>query len=239
MEPPSEPQTQQTDLALLPRDAYWQAVHYLHKALPPPDTDSPEELARRDRAAIAEVASLVPATAAEATLAAQYVAANAQAMYCLALVREYAADTAVALKCNAQSGYMMQQARGAIGALQRMQDRRRKMEANPAAADQAAWTEHCATALMVQALPDAPPASPPEPLPPPPEPAPAEPPPPDPMTEAEQYAVIYPQRAALIRRHGGVPPDARLGPPEPHLVRALVNGRSPALLALDQMPADA
>jgi len=36
-----------------------------------------------------------------------------------------------------------------------------------------------------------------------------------------------PDRAALIHRHGRVPQDARFGPPEPHLVRALVNGRSP------------
>jgi hypothetical protein len=238
MEQPSQPQAQpqQSDpTLLLPRDAYWQVVQYLHVSLPPPTTDAPEDNARRIRAAIAEVASLLPATAAEATLAAQYVAANAQAMDCLREVREHAADPAFAMKCNAQSGYMMQQARGAIGTLQRMQDRRRKLEANTTAANQATWTEHCAAALMLRALPDAPPVSLPDP-PPPPEPDPDEPPPPDAIKEAEQYAVIYPDRARLIRRHGGVPGDARWGPPEPHLVRALVDGRTPALLALDQPP---
>ena len=32
--------------------------------------------------------------------------------------------------------------------------------------------------------------------------------------EAEQYAAIYPERAALIRRLGRVPDDASFGPPD-------------------------
>ncbi|HET7883857.1 MAG TPA: hypothetical protein VFL55_23420, partial [Acetobacteraceae bacterium] len=215
---------------------YWQVVQYLRTSLPPPATDAPEDLARRDRAAIAEVASLLPGTAAEATLAAQYVAANAQAMDALRELRAHAADPSFAMKCNAQSASMMRQARGAIGTLQRMQDRRRKMEANAAAASQAVWAEHCAAGLMMQELPGAAPVELPEPpaAPPPPEPEPAEPPAPDPVAEAELYAAMYPDRAALIRRHGGVPKDARFGPPEPYVERALVHGRSPALLALDR-----
>ncbi len=55
----------------------------------------------------------------------------------------------------------------------------------------------------------------------------------DPVAEAEEYAHIYPQRAALIRRHGRVPDNASFGPPEAWLVRALVTGRTPTLLALD------
>jgi len=173
MEQPSPPP--QPDLTLpLPRDAYWQVVQYLRTSLPHPITDSPEDLARRDRAAIAEVASLLPGTTAEATLAAQYVAANAQAMDALREVRAHAADPPIGMKCSAQSACMMRQARGAIGTLQRMQDRRRKVEAN------------------------------------------------------------YSDRAALIRRHGGVPANARFGPPAAHVERELVNGRSPALLALDR-----
>ena len=58
------------------------------------------------------------------------------------------------------------------------------------------------------------------------------------LTEAEQYAVIYPQRAALIRRLGRLPDNPSFGPPEPALVRALVHGRTPVLLALDQQAAD-
>jgi hypothetical protein len=38
----------------LPRDMYYQLVHRLRSALPPPVSDTPEDLARRDNAAIAE-----------------------------------------------------------------------------------------------------------------------------------------------------------------------------------------
>ena len=58
------------DLTLqLPRDTYYQLVHTLCASLPPPVTDTPEDLARRDNAAIAQVASLLPANADEANLA--------------------------------------------------------------------------------------------------------------------------------------------------------------------------
>src|SRR5690242_6672859 len=118
-QPPPPPQPDLT--LLLPRDLYWQVVQYLRTSLPSATTDSPDDLVRRDRAAIAEVASLLPGTAAEATLAAQYVAANAQAMDALREVRAHAADPPFAMRCSAQSASMMRQARGAIGTLQRMQ----------------------------------------------------------------------------------------------------------------------
>jgi hypothetical protein len=98
--PPPEP----PDLThQLPRDIYYQLVHELRGALPPPLTDSAEDLARRDNAAIGEVACLLPANAEEADLAAQFVAANAQAMDCLRLARVHAADLACVLRCTAQS----------------------------------------------------------------------------------------------------------------------------------------
>ncbi len=62
---------------------------------------------------------------------------------------------------------------------------------------------------------------------------------PDPIAAAEEYAVLYPERAALIRRLGCVPDNASFGPPEDYLVHALVTGRTPALLALDQETAKA
>ena len=61
----------------------------------------------------------------------------------------------------------------------------------------------------------------------------------DPIAAAEEYAVLYPQRAALIRRLGRVPDNVSFGPPEEHLVRALVSSRTPALLALDRQAAEA
>jgi hypothetical protein len=60
------------------------------------------------------------------------------------------------------------------------------------------------------------------------------------MTEAEQYAVNYPRRAALFRTHGGLPLNCTFGAPEPHIVEAIVNGTSPVFLELDQpIPAPA
>lgn len=221
---------------LLSRDAYYQLVDTLTTSLPPPSNDTPEERARRNRAAIAKAASLLPATAAEAELAAQFVAANAQAMENLRVARDPAFSPDFALKCRAQSASMMRQARGAARLLIRMQVERRKLEAeDPDVASREAWVEHCALGLMAEALPDAPPFAPMEPPPPPAPPEPGEPDDQkrDPISEAELYAVMYPDRAALIRRHGQVPDNARFGPPEPYLVRALVNGRTPALLALD------
>jgi hypothetical protein len=50
---------------------------------------------------------------------------------------------------------------------------------------------------------------------------------------------IYPRRAALIRRLGGLPDNPTFGPPPDHVVRELVHGRSPILLAVDQEDVEA
>ena len=57
------------------------------------------------------------------------------------------------------------------------------------------------------------------------------------MNEAEQYAVLYPGRARRIRAEGGLLARLDYGPPEPHVVDAIVNGTSPILRALDREPA--
>jgi hypothetical protein len=75
-----------------------------------------------------------------------------------------------------------------------------------------------------------------------PEPAPVAEPEPDPacpgprsgVAEAEQYAALYPERAALIRRVGRVPDYAMFGPPADDLVQALITARTPPLAALDR-----
>jgi hypothetical protein len=51
------------------------------------------------------------------------------------------------------------------------------------------------------------------------------------LTEAEQYAVTYPDRAARIRAAGGLPADLDFGPPEPELVHEVVHSTSPILQA--------
>jgi hypothetical protein len=227
------------DLALqLPRDAYWMLIHTLHTSLPPPPPgDDPEAIARRDRDAIAQVASLLPVTAAEARLAARFVAADARAHECLRLAELYPTDVTQVLKCNAQAATMWRQSDSALRALQRMQAARSKRDSDPAAADRAAWTEHCAQGLMADALHGGRAAF--EPAPPPPPPSEPEPaagdaePARDPIKEAELYAALYPNRAVAIRRHTGMPSDATFPPPEDDIIHALVTGRTPALLALD------
>jgi len=217
---------------LLPRSTYWQLVHTLHTSLPLPADDSPEARAHRDNAAIAEVASLLPVNAEEAAIAARCVAANAYAMDCLRLARLHPDDSRHGLRCNAQSASMMRQANAARSLLLRVQAARREREANPAACNQDAWTQHCALAQLAEATGHA-------------APEPPSPPAPDAakadtwrdLTEAERYAVTYPRRAALIRAHGALPDNCSFGPPPPAVVRDIVSGNSPILLDLDRQPA--
>ena len=216
----------------LPRDIYYQIVHALRGALPPPVNDTQEDLVRRDNAAIAQVACLLPANADEVALAAQYVAANARALECLHLAHHHdAANPSLALQCTAQAACMMRQARGARSLLLRVQAQRQKRELDPASLDRAAWIEHCAIGLMAHALGRPPPAPTAEPPPPPDEPEPQ----PAPATEAEaeQHAIFFPPRAALNRSLGGLPAKCDVDPPPPDLVHAIVTGTTPTLCALD------
>jgi len=229
----------------LPRDAYHHLVFTMRRSLPRSASDTPEDLARRDHAAIAQVACLLPANAAEAALAAQFVATNAHSLACMDHAQAPGLDPLQAMQSRAQSLSMARQSLSAMRMLLRLQTARRAMEADPAAADRAAWTEHCATGLMALGLPGSPA------MPPPPEPAEPEPalepelePGPDASPEAllataaEEYAVIYPRRAALIRRAGRLPDKVSFGPPDEDMVRALLASRSPEMLALDHEYAD-
>jgi len=231
----------------LPADAYYHLVRTLRLTLPPPLSDSPDDLLRRDRAAIARIAALAPANGAEADLGAQFVAASEQWKDCLRLAQLPETTPEWAAKCRAQAVSMMRQANSALRLLLRMQEARQKTEADRAACDRAAWTEHCAIGLMAEALAAAPRPAAPAPCPgtgvaeppppasqPQPEPAPVEEAEPDPLADAEHYAAIYPERAALIRRMGRVPDYAMFDPPDDDLVEALVTARTPALAALDR-----
>lgn len=250
----------------LPANAYWHLMRTLRLTLPPPPTDDPADLLRRDHAAIAAVAGLAPGNDAEARLAAQFVAASEQWMDCLRLAQAPETTPEWSQKYRAQAARMMRDSNGAMRLLLQMQDARRKLEADSAASTRRDWTEHVTARLMAEALPEHPAksadfAAPPSPQPTPlasPEnvattapPAPAacgdsEPAPQpqptrepaaepefDPVAAAEEYAAIYPERAALIRRLGRVPENVSFGPPEDDLVQALVSARTPALIALD------
>lgn len=200
--------------------------------LPPPSEDTPEAHAARDELAKSSVASLLPETAFEANLAADIVAAQAYARHCLRLAALFPQDPWEARRCIAQASAMLRHARSGLAALQRTQALREKAEAEmrPAAMERAGyWFREAAVpeppepASVEPAAPQ--PAAPPDPAP--------EKPPFDAMTEAEQYAVLYPDRAALIRTQGGLPAPVDFGPPTPDVVEAIVHGTSPILRALD------
>jgi hypothetical protein len=200
----------------LPSSLHLTLAHTLRQHLPAPMTDSPEDAARRERAAIEHAVSLLPATADEANLVALYVAASAQALDCVRLARLYPNDSAVVLRCTAQGASMMRQARAFRAALDRAQAARRKREAAP-------------DAVAAKAQPPAPEAdaaaraaSP-------------EPPQPNPIAEAERYALHHRKRAVLIRRLGHLPP--KFGWLAPAVVHAVATGTTPLLCGLDERPA--
>jgi hypothetical protein len=72
-----------------------------------------------------------------------------------------------------------------------------------------------------------------------PTPAKADDPPRDLLSEADYYAIVYPDRARDIRRHGGLPPNCSFGPPDHDMVRTLLSSNSPILRALDTAAAAA
>jgi hypothetical protein len=218
----------------LPRDLYYQIVHELRGALPAPVTDTAEDRARRDNAMIARVASMLPATPDEVVLATQCVAASAQALDCLRLLRLHLADTALAVKLSAQSASMMRQSRGARGQLLRVQAELAKREANPVARDEAAAIEHAAISVMADALALNPPVPMAAPRPPPPAPGPDD--TPHTLTEAEKFALAHPSRAALIRSLGRLPKKFDGSPLAPGVVHDIVHGASPILQALAKRP---
>ncbi len=222
------------DLALqLPATTYHQLVQRLRGTLPPPLTDDPENLIRRNQALIARIAALCPANPAEADVAALYVAASEQWKHGFRLAQQPDISPEWAMKCRAQANSMMRQEQSVLRLLLRMQAAREKRESTNESCDRAAWTEHCALGLMAEALePHARPLAA-QPLPPP-EPPPdrelMEEPQPDLLAGAEQYAITYPERAALIRRNGGLPENVTFGPPGNHLVEALRTADGPISL---------
>jgi hypothetical protein len=143
----------QSGLALqMSGDIFHQVAHTLCAALPLPVSDSPESRARRDEAAIAQLACLLPANADEANIAAMFVIAGAHAHDWLRRTAENFDNPGLSMQCNARSASMMRQACDAHALLMCVQAQRRKREANPAARDQAAKLERALIRLMAGAL---------------------------------------------------------------------------------------
>ena len=131
---------------------YYQLVHTLTDLLPPPLDDSPEALFTRNHAAIAKVAALLPVNANEADLAAQCIAARAQAEDILRLLRQHAGDIKLVMRLNAQYGTMVRTSLSVHGRLMRVQALRQKREAIEDAATQDAWAQHVAEKSMTDVV---------------------------------------------------------------------------------------
>jgi hypothetical protein len=131
---------------------YYQLVYTLSDLLPPPLDDTPQALRGRNLAAIAKVAALLPVNANEADLAAQCIAARAQAEDVLRLVRQNADDIQLVMRLNAQYGSMVRTSLSVHARLMRVQALRQKREAIEGAATEDAWVQHIAEQSMLRAV---------------------------------------------------------------------------------------
>ena len=131
---------------------YYQLVYTLTDLLPPPLDDTPEALRARNHAAIAKVAALLPVNANEADLAAQCIAARAQAEEMLRLLRRHANDIGLVMRLNAQYGSMVRTSLSVHGRLMRVQALRQKREATGATVNEDAWALNIAEQSMLQVV---------------------------------------------------------------------------------------
>src|SRR5476651_1250760 len=128
---------------------YYQLVYTLTALLPPPIDDTQAALRTRNHAAIAKVAALLPVNANEADLAAQCIAARAQAEDVLRLLRQHAGDIGLVMRLNAQYGSMVRTSLSVHGRLMRVQVLRQKREAIEGAANADAWALDVAERSML------------------------------------------------------------------------------------------
>jgi hypothetical protein len=98
------------------------------------------------------VAALLPVNANEADLAAQCIAARAQAEEMLRLVRQNADDIGLVMRLNAQYGSMVRTSLSVHGRLMRVQALRHKREAIDGAATEDARALHVAERSMLEVL---------------------------------------------------------------------------------------
>ncbi|MEJ0019530.1 MAG: hypothetical protein WDN25_23870 [Acetobacteraceae bacterium] len=214
----------------LPPAVAREAFAELCASLPPPSCASPDARHARDELAMDAVVALRPADAFEVKLAVRIIATDAHAIESLRLAARALAvdDAAEHHRCLAQAASMSRQSDSAYRALQRRQAAgdRQLAEAHPAAMGRAGWwfreaapAEPDLAAAPAPAATPVPAASPPAPF--------------EAMAEADQYAVLYPDRVRRIRAAGGLPQRLDFGPPDGDLLTAIVAGTSPALRALD------
>jgi hypothetical protein len=137
MTPPTEPQPGDT-IASFTRDDAQQLVLYFGGCLPPAIGGTADDRARRDNAALGQVAAMQPANADEISLAARCVAAAAHADDQLRQLRLHAANYDRTRQINAQYALMVRTSGGARSLLLRVQTARRRLEMDAAACAQGA-----------------------------------------------------------------------------------------------------
>ncbi len=206
----------------LPASASREVFATLCGLLPPPATATPEACAERDNTAMDAVAALHPADAFQAKFAAEIVAADAYVSDSLRLANEYRNDLAATLRCRARANSFMREMRALLRDYRRMQaeDAKALAESHPAAMERAGyWHKE----IIIPEPPSEP----------------------EPVidedkfakwTPPEQYAVLYPDRAARIRVARGLPSPLDFPPPDPDIIEGLVHGTGPILHALDEQP---
>jgi len=211
--------------------------------LPPPVLDTDEAWARRDTAARAMVAALLPAGPVEANLAVHHVASMAHAAECTSQAAQCIGDVKAASKLRAQAASMGREARGFLTKLESVQKARRQRAASDDEQDGAHLAEPCTFGRMTDAmaqLPARPPrremvapaeaaakSAPPAKWPPlrdyddwTPEEKAAE----KLRGEAGRYATLNPVRVRIIRQLGGLPPDCDYEPPRPEVLHEIIHG---------------
>lgn len=211
---------------------YRDIVYRLHRELPPPDTTDPEVIDQIIEAALADIASMLPANGDEALIAVRTVVADARADECARHARTLFNDYAAAMKCLAQANHFTRTANASRALLHRVQAARRKHEADLANCQKDAWTEEAVISSLAEAhrklRRTAPPASAAQPV------SASEEDPLAACTEAERYAILHPDRAAGIRAHGGIPPGASYESPAPSLVADILASTSEILRQIDE-----
>lgn len=138
---------------LPPYASYYEALHKIRAILPDPLEDTPDGYARRDTAAIEQIATLVPASGVEAELAAHFVAASEIGLDCMHAARILRlSDPKRHDQLLAQAARMGRDARGYLSSLHRVQRMRMKREATKSAAEIADMIEDNARGLLTDAL---------------------------------------------------------------------------------------
>lgn len=112
-------------------DLYNYLLQTLRTTLPPPPDDTPEARAERDNCALAQIASLNPATYIEVDLALQIVLLLANAKDCLRWADDPSLSASMSLKCHAQSAAMRRESQSTLKFLLREQKRREKAQSIP------------------------------------------------------------------------------------------------------------